>query len=61
MVAQMPVVASSYWNMLLGNHPSETADEEGMETLYNLGKNMDWLIASIEAGKAAGIPAMEIT
>ena len=28
---------------------------EGMQTMYNLGKNMAWMLKCIEAGKNAGI------
>ncbi len=55
-VSQMPVVSSTYWNTIHGNNEEETAkDEEGMQTMYNLGKNMAWMLKCIEAGKNAGI------
>lgn len=55
-INQMPVVASTYWNEIHGNTPEEARqDEEGMQTLYNLGKNMAWLLKCIEAGKMQGI------
>lgn len=55
-ISQMPVVSSSYWNIVHGNTPEETVqDLEGMQTMYNLGKNMAWLLKSIEAGKEKGI------
>jgi len=39
------MVGSSYWNMAIGKDPGEIAnDEEGQETLRNLGQNMAWLI-----------------
>ena len=57
-IAEMPVVASSYWNMVHGNRPEEVLqDAEGMMTLQNLGRNMAWLLRCIEAGKAQGITA----
>lgn len=58
----MPVVSSTYWNMVYGNTPDEVRrDEEGMQTMRNLGRNMAYLLKCIEAGKAAGIesPAQE--
>lgn len=57
MIRQMPVVSSTYWNMVHGNSPEEVEqDKEGLQSMRNLGKNMAWLIKCIEAGKAAGIP-----
>lgn len=55
-IRQMPVVSSTYWNMVHGNTPEDVMkDEEGLQTMRNLGKNMAWLIKCIEAGKKAGI------
>jgi len=55
-ISSMPVVSSQYWNMVHGNTPDEVKqDLEGMQTMRTLGKNMAWLLKSIEAGKAAGI------
>ena len=52
----MPVVSSQYWNMVHGNTPDEVRqDAEGMQIMRTLGKNMAWLLRSIEAGKAAGV------
>ncbi|MFL0164159.1 MULTISPECIES: flavodoxin family protein [Clostridium] len=57
----MPVVSSQYWNMVHGNTPEEIEqDLEGMQTMRTLGKNMAWLLKSIEAGKNAGISLPEI-
>ena len=54
----MPVVSSTYWNMVYGNTPEEVRrDEEGMQTMRNLGRNMAYLLKCMEAGKAAGIAA----
>ena len=55
-ICQMPVVASTYWNGVHGRLPGEAEqDEEGLRTMRNIGHNMAWLLACIEAGKAAGI------
>lgn len=55
-IAQMPVVSSTYWNMVHGNTPEEVRqDAEGMQTMRNLGRNLHWLVQCIEAGKSAGI------
>lgn len=57
-ISQMPVVSSTYWNMVHGTAPEETVqDLEGMQTMQNLALNMAWLLKCIEAGKAAGIIA----
>lgn len=54
--AQMPMVSSNYWNMVHGNTPEEVRqDEEGMQTMRILGRNMAWMLKCIEAGKKAGV------
>ncbi len=61
-INNMPVVPSQYWNMVHGAQAEEVKqDEEGMQTMRTLAKNMAWLLRCIEAGKAAGIdrPAAE--
>ncbi len=56
----MPVVSSTYWNMVHGNNPEEIAkDLEGMQVMRNLGRNMAWLLKSIEAGRKSGIALPE--
>lgn len=55
-ISSMPVVSSKYWNMVHGNKPEEVIrDEEGMQTMRELGKNMAWLLKCIEAGRRSGI------
>lgn len=55
-IANMPVVSSQYWNMVHGNTPDEVKqDLEGLQIMRTLGKNMAWLLKSIQAGKEAGI------
>ena len=59
-IAQMPVVSSGYWNMVHGNTPDEVRqDLEGMQVMRTLGRNMAWLLKSIEAGRNAGLPLPE--
>ena len=54
-ICQMPVVSSTYWNMVHGNTPEEVRqDAEGLQTMRNLGRNMAWLMACIEQ---SGVPA----
>lgn len=44
-IASMPVVSSTYWNMVYGNSAEEvTMDEEGLQTMRNLGRNMARLL-----------------
>ena len=55
-ISAMPIVSSRYWNVVHGNSPEEVKrDEEGMQVMRTLGRNMAWLIKCIEAGKRAGI------
>ena len=57
-ISQMPVVSSSYWNMVHGNTPEETLrDLEGVQTMKNLARNMAWLLKCIDLGKKQGITA----
>lgn len=52
----MPIVSSTYWNMVCGHNPAEVLqDARGVETMKNLGKNMAWLLRCIELGAQAGI------
>lgn len=59
----MPVVSSVYWPMAHARANAEEIlrDEEGVQTMRTLGRNMAWLLKAIEAGRAAGIepPALE--
>ncbi len=55
-ISSMPIVSSSYWNMVHGSKPEDVLkDEEGLQTMRNLGKNMVWLLKCIENGKMNGI------
>lgn len=57
-ISQMPVVASTYWNMVHGNTPDEVKqDSEGLQTMRNIAHNMAWLLKSIEAGKNNSVPS----
>ena len=53
--AQMPVVSSTYWNMVFGPAPELVEqDKEGLQTMRNLGRNMAWLLGCIETGRQQG-------
>ena len=59
-INQMPIVSSTYWNNVHGNNKEEVVqDIEGMQTMYNLGKNMAWLLKCIESGKKNNINTPE--
>ncbi len=56
MINKMPVISSSYWNMVHGNKPEQVEEDlEGLQTLRMLGQNMAWILKCIEAGKNNGI------
>ena len=47
-IMNMPVVSSQYWNMAYGQAPGQAAqDEEGMQTMRTLGRNMAWVIKKL--------------
>jgi len=44
----MIVPGSNYWNLAIGKDPGDVeSDEEGMETMRVLGKNMAWLLKKL--------------
>jgi multimeric flavodoxin WrbA len=51
-LAQILVTPGVYWNVIHGNTPGELArDEEGLQIMEIQGRNMAWLIKTLEAGK----------
>ncbi|MBQ4116727.1 MAG: flavodoxin family protein, partial [Clostridia bacterium] len=60
-ISGMPIVSSQYWNSVHGRAPGDaTKDEEGLQTMRTLGRNMAFLIKSIALGKEKyGIPEKE--
>ncbi|HIV19104.1 MAG TPA: flavodoxin family protein [Candidatus Merdivicinus intestinigallinarum] len=59
-ISQMPVVSSTYWPMVHGGKAEDVAkDEEGLQIMRNLGRNMAWLLKCIEAGRQAGVQVPE--
>ncbi len=55
-IKQMPVVSSNYWNMVHGSCPEDVQqDEEGLQTMRNLARNMAWMLKCIECGRQNGI------
>ncbi|HXX53596.1 MAG TPA: flavodoxin family protein, partial [Thermodesulfovibrionales bacterium] len=52
LIGQMIIPGSSYWNIAIGRQPGEVRnDNEGMQTMTNLGTNMAWLLRML-AGEA---------
>ena len=44
-IMNMPLVSSQYWNMVYGQTPGQASlDEEGMQTMRTLARNMAWMI-----------------
>ena len=62
-ISGMPIASGQYWNSLHGSRPGEAAqDEEGMQGMRTLARNMTFLMRSIALGKEAyGIPQKEKT
>ena len=60
-IKSMPVASSQYWNSVHGRTPGEAArDEEGLQTLRVLTRNMSFLMKSIALGKEKyGLPEEE--
>lgn len=59
-ICSMPVVSSTYWNHVYGNQPEQVQqDKEGLMTMYNIGKNMAWLLRCIALGRENGLPHPE--
>lgn len=57
----MPVVSSQYWNMVYGGSADEVRqDAEGLQTMRTLGRNMAFMMKSIQLGKEKfGLPQKE--
>ncbi len=55
-INQMPIISSRYWNMVHGSTPDDVKkDEEGLQIMRILGRNMAYYLKCIEAGKEKGI------
>lgn len=47
-IGQMVVPGSSYWNLGMGRQKGEVEkDDEGIQTMKNLGRNMAWLLKKL--------------
>lgn len=61
-ISGMPIAASQYWPMVHGNTPEEVKqDEEGLQVMRHLGRNLAWMVKSFALAKEHGIlpPALE--
>lgn len=58
-ILNMPVVSSQYWNMAYGHTPGQVEqDEEGMQTMRTLGRNMAWMLKRLNL-REEGRPDLE--
>ncbi|MBR3710681.1 MAG: flavodoxin family protein [Bacteroidales bacterium] len=62
-ISEMPIVSSRYWNMVHGHTPEDVMkDEEGVQIMRILGRNMAFLIRAIAAERERnGLPEKEET
>ena len=60
-ISGMPVASTNYWNSVHGRVPGEALqDEEGLQALRGLARNMSFLMKSIADGKVKyGLPKQE--
>ena len=60
-ISGMPVASSQYWNSVHGGRPGDAIqDEEGLQTMRTLARNMAFLMKSIALGKERyGLPERE--
>ena len=55
-ISNMPIATSNYWNMIHGSKAEDIyQDEEGIQTLRTLAKNIIFLMKSIKLGKENGL------
>ena len=62
-ISEMPIASSRYWNMVHGHTPEDVMqDEEGVQIMRILGRNMAFLIRAIAAERERnGLPEKEET
>ncbi len=54
LIGQMIIPGSSYWNVGIGRNIGEVEkDEEGINTMRTLGRNMAWLLKAVRAATAS--------
>ncbi len=56
MISSMPVISSTYWNMVFGSNANDIEkDLEGLQTMRNLARNMAYVIKSFKIAKENGL------
>jgi multimeric flavodoxin WrbA len=56
-LTQMIITPTVYWDVIHGNTPQEVQEDvEGLQIMRVTGRNMAWLLKTLEAGKAAVPP-----
>lgn len=61
-ISGMPIAPSQYWPMVHGSTPAQVEqDEEGLQIMRTLGRNMAYMLRAFDAARAQGIlfPAPE--
>ncbi|MBQ7885459.1 MAG: flavodoxin family protein [Clostridia bacterium] len=61
-ISGMPIASSQYWPMVHGNTPEQVEqDEEGLQIMRQLGRNLAWMIKSFAIAREHGVnpPAPE--
>ena len=52
----MPLINGNYWPMVHGSTPEDVLkDEEGLQIVRNIARNMAWILKCIDLGKKNGI------
>lgn len=55
-ISGMPIAPSQYWPMVHGNTPEQVAeDEEGLQIMRQLARNLAWMVKSFALAKEHGI------
>ena len=58
--AEMPIISSTYWNVIYGTKAQEALeDREGLLTMSNLARNMAWFLKIKQLSIKEGIPLPE--
>ncbi|WP_407423677.1 flavodoxin family protein [Methanobrevibacter sp.] len=60
--AEMPIISSTYWNVIYGTKAEEALqDHEGLLTMKNLARNMAWFLKIKQLSIEEGIPLPEFS
>ena len=55
--AEMPIISSTYWNVIYGTKAEEALEDlEGLRTMTTLARNMAWFLKIKELSLKEGIP-----